>query len=55
MPYEQGEAYMVHRPPTAASPDPGRPGTLSLGEVHLFPWVLVPAYDDARVVAVQEQ
>ena len=47
--------YVVHSAPAAAPPDPGRPGTFSLGEVDLLPWVLVAPDHHARIVTVQHE
>lgn len=47
--------YVVHGPAAAPPADEGHAGGAQRGEVHLLPRVLVPADDDARRVAVEEE
>ena len=44
--------YMVYRAPSAMPPYEGYSCLACRADVDLLPRVLVPAYDDARVIAV---
>ena len=46
------KTYVVYRAPSAMPPYEGYPCLACGADVDLLPGVLVPAYDDARVIAV---
>ena len=46
---------MVDRASSAMAPDERNASFACRAQVDLLPWVLVPAYEDAWVVAVEEQ
>ncbi len=46
---------MVDRASTAMPPDERYPCPARRADVDLLPWILVPAYDNAGVVAIQQQ
>ena len=46
---------MIHCPTTTATSDPRDTSLARYAQVHFLPRILIPAYDNARVIPIQEQ